>query len=132
MNSSCDKIREAAADFVTGVLDKSAVKAFEDHLASCDGCRSYLRSLSNEEELLTSHFGRFEGDMEKGEAAVIRAIDRLELPAGFGIFSTGRLFFEGQFAKHGFAAVVIVVSAIYFAVTLSWISQITACIRQSM
>ena len=132
MNSSCDKIREAAADFVTGVLDESAVKAFESHLANCEQCRSYLRSLANEGELLTSHFARFEHDMEKGEAAVIRAIDKLELPAGFGVFSTGRLFFGGQLARHGFAAVVIVVSTIYFAITLRWISQITICIRQSM
>ena len=70
--------------------------------------------------------------MGKGEDAVISAIDDIEATRGIGILSAGGLFIGSRLAKHGFAAAVIVVATIYFAITLSWISEITACIRQSM
>jgi predicted anti-sigma-YlaC factor YlaD len=132
MDSKCDKIRNEAADFITGVPGRFSRESFERHLASCECCRSYFKSLGDEDKLLTGLFGQFEGAIQAGEETVIRAIDNAVVPGGLDLLSMGRLFLRGRLAKHGFAAAVIVVVAIYFAITLSWINEITACIPQSM
>ena len=132
MNRNCEKIRDEVLDFVTGALCESKREAFEQHLANCEWCRAHVSSLGKEETLLADFFGRYEGEMRRGEEAVISAIDGIEARGGIGILSAGRLFIGSRLAKHGFAAAVIVVATIYFAITLSWISEITACIRQSM
>jgi len=126
MDSNCDKIKDEVLDLVTGVLGESHRESLRDHLADCECCRAYARSLSEEEHSLGVLFGDFERAILKGEEAVIRAIDGIEMCGGLGFDSIGHL------AKHGFAAAVIVVATIYFAVTLNWICQITAYIRQSM
>ena len=132
MNRNCKKMRDEVLDFVTGSLCESKREAFEQHLANCECCRVYVNSLGKEETLLTDLFGQYEVEMRKGEKTVISAIDGIESARGIGILSAGRLFIGSRLAKHGFAAAVIVVATIYFAITLTWISEITACIRQSM
>ena len=39
---SCQELVELVTDYVEGVLDDDTVRRFEEHLALCPGCQTYL------------------------------------------------------------------------------------------
>jgi anti-sigma factor RsiW len=42
---SCQELVELVTDYLEGVLDDRHVRAFERHIAGCDGCTRYLEQL---------------------------------------------------------------------------------------
>jgi anti-sigma factor RsiW len=39
---SCQELVELVTDYLEGVLPEAERSRFEDHLATCDGCRTYV------------------------------------------------------------------------------------------
>jgi anti-sigma factor RsiW len=42
---SCQELVELVTDYLEGALDVATARAFEAHLAACDGCPEYVRQL---------------------------------------------------------------------------------------
>ena len=42
---SCQEIVELVTDYIEGALSRRDTKRFEDHMAGCDGCRTYLAQM---------------------------------------------------------------------------------------
>jgi anti-sigma factor RsiW len=42
---SCQELVELVTDYLEGALDERHVRAFDRHLAGCDGCTRYLEQL---------------------------------------------------------------------------------------
>ena len=42
---SCRELVELVTDYLEGALDARDVRAFEEHVAHCDGCAEYLAGL---------------------------------------------------------------------------------------
>ncbi len=42
---SCQELVELVTDYLEGALDVASERAFEQHIAGCDGCTEYLRQL---------------------------------------------------------------------------------------
>jgi anti-sigma factor RsiW len=42
---SCQELIELVTDYLEGALDERHLRAFERHLADCDGCTTYLEQL---------------------------------------------------------------------------------------
>ena len=42
---SCRELVELVSDYLEGALDASEQARFEEHLAICEGCRSYLEQM---------------------------------------------------------------------------------------
>ncbi len=42
---SCQELVELVTDYLEGALDDRHRRAFEDHLAACDGCTAYVEQL---------------------------------------------------------------------------------------
>jgi anti-sigma factor RsiW len=42
---TCQQLVELVTDYLEGALSPAATTRFEEHLASCDGCRSYLEQM---------------------------------------------------------------------------------------
>jgi anti-sigma factor RsiW len=42
---SCQELVELVTDYLEGALDDRDVRAFEGHLAGCDGCTEYVEQL---------------------------------------------------------------------------------------
>ncbi|HEY0416742.1 MAG TPA: zf-HC2 domain-containing protein [Gaiellaceae bacterium] len=42
---SCQELVELVTDYLEGALDERDVRAFEAHIAGCDGCTEYLEQL---------------------------------------------------------------------------------------
>jgi anti-sigma factor RsiW len=42
---SCQELVELVTDYLEGALDDRDVRAFEGHLARCDGCTEYVEQL---------------------------------------------------------------------------------------
>ncbi len=44
---SCQELVELVTDYLEGALDASTERAFEQHIAGCDGCTEYVRQLES-------------------------------------------------------------------------------------
>lgn len=42
---SCQELVELVTDYLEGALDERDLRAFEGHLAGCDGCTEYLEQM---------------------------------------------------------------------------------------
>ena len=42
---SCQELVELVTDYLEGALDERDLRAFEEHLAACDGCTEYLEQM---------------------------------------------------------------------------------------
>jgi anti-sigma factor RsiW len=42
---SCQELVELVTDYLEGALDERDIRAFERHLAGCDGCTEYVEQL---------------------------------------------------------------------------------------
>ena len=42
---SCQELVELVTDYLEGALDERDLRAFEAHLAGCDGCTEYLEEM---------------------------------------------------------------------------------------
>ena len=42
---SCQEIVELVTDYIEGALPRRDRKRFEEHIAGCDGCRTYLAQM---------------------------------------------------------------------------------------
>ena len=42
---SCQEVVELVTDYLEGALPEDERRRFEDHLASCDGCRRYVEQM---------------------------------------------------------------------------------------
>ena len=42
---SCQELVELVTDYLEGALDERHVRAFNEHLAGCDGCTMYVEQL---------------------------------------------------------------------------------------
>jgi anti-sigma factor RsiW len=42
---SCQELVELITDYLDGALDERDLRAFEAHLAACDGCTEYLEQM---------------------------------------------------------------------------------------
>jgi len=126
MNSSCDKMKDQVADLITGVLSKTDTDGLQRHLGECSACRDYARGPRKEDELLTGLFSKIDASIAGWEDEVINTINDLDASGQTNIIRT---IMRSLLAKHAAAAALIVVVALYFIITLAWISQINDCIR---
>jgi anti-sigma factor RsiW len=51
---SCQELVELVTEYLEGALDERDVRAFEGHLAVCDGCTEYLEQLRTTVRLVGS------------------------------------------------------------------------------
>ncbi|MHC4388222.1 MAG: anti-sigma factor family protein [Planctomycetota bacterium] len=132
MKSDCDKMKDRIADLITGILPEQETQALQQHFSECSACRNYAESLEQEEQLLARFFGAFSTDMTTLEGKAIDAIERFEWPRRTGVVSVGEMIMKNFLMKYAAAAVLIAVVALYFIITLTYISQINECIRLAM
>ena len=125
MSNKCDKIKDQIADLVTGVLSESQAHTLRQHLSECPECKDYAEALQKQDQWLTGLFARFDTDMT-GKMA--NAVNYFSTSKQIGIISLSRVLLESSMAKSTAAAVVIFFIAMYFIITLTWISQIKECI----
>jgi anti-sigma factor RsiW len=131
MNSNCDKIRELIPELIDGTLSDTEIQALRQHLSECPACSAYAGALEKEEQLLSGFFAKFDAGMRIREAEVIDAIGTLEAPSQGSVISVVGTILRSSITRHAAAAAVIVVVALYFVITLTWISQIQEYIRLS-
>jgi anti-sigma factor RsiW len=132
MKKACEHTKELIADMVNGMADVSEREAIESHIAACRDCRAYRHALEGEDRLLRDYFGGFEGAVDRGPKQVAVALEHLHI-GGWRRLSDILWDFAGSsLSRHAVAAALIVVVTAYFVITLSWITQITECIQQSM
>lgn len=132
MKNNCDKMKDQIADFITGILPESEIHTLERHLSECPACRDYAEALEKEERLLTGFFAKFDANIAGWEDEAINLINSFDASSETNIISAGKAIMRSLLIKHVAAAVVIVFVALYFIITLTWISQISECIRLSL
>ncbi|MHC4574515.1 MAG: anti-sigma factor family protein [Planctomycetota bacterium] len=130
MNSECDKMKERILDLITGILPEGAGSAVRQHIAECAVCRGYAEALKAEDELLSGLFAKLDSRMPGLEEDVISRIERVDVSSR-RMVRVGRRIAEASLARRAAAAAVIVAVAMYFVLTLTWISQIQQYIRLS-
>lgn len=59
----CQEIKNIASDYVNHRLPDDLVTIVEEHLCICEGCRSYLSTILNKEEIVSEESNR-EGALE--------------------------------------------------------------------
>ena len=126
-------MRERIADLVAGILPERQIPTVDEHLIECSACKEYARRLQEEDELLAGLFSKFDGRVKGGQDRVIDSLNGLDTRARGRIFSVVAAAVKSSVTKRAAAAAVIVVVALYFIITLNWISQINLqideCIR---
>lgn len=132
MKSDCDKMKDRIADLITGILPEHETQTLQQHFSKCSACRDYSESLQQEEQLLAGFFGAFGANMTTLEGKAIDAIERFEWPRRTGVASVGEMIMKNFLMKYAVAAVLIAVVALYFIITLTYISQINECMRLAM
>jgi anti-sigma factor RsiW len=125
-------MRDEIADFITGLLPEQEAQALQRHLEECSACRECAASFEKEEQLLMRFFAKLDADMTACEDEAIEAIGRFAASSQTGVVSVGRTIIRNFLIKHAAVAVLIVFVAVYFVITLTWISEINECIRLSM
>ncbi|MHC4240598.1 MAG: anti-sigma factor family protein [Planctomycetota bacterium] len=132
MSSDCEKMRDRIADLVTEILPETEAQVVARHVGECPACREYAEALQEEDRLLDSFVAGFGGEMGRREQEAIEAVSRFETwGRSRGIRSVGAQI-KGVLTKHAAAAVVVVAVGLYFAITFSWVTQITALIRYGL
>ncbi|MHC4665303.1 MAG: zf-HC2 domain-containing protein [Planctomycetota bacterium] len=129
MSSDCERIRDQIADFITGLLPEAEIRGLEHHLSECSACREYGEALEEEDELLAGLFAKLDTRMKGWEDEVIDTINQLDPGGQSSLVSAGAAVMRSFLARYATAAVVVLVVALYFIITLSWISQINECIE---
>jgi hypothetical protein len=81
---------------------------------------------------LGSFIGGFFGEMGRREREAIDAVRGLETGARKGRMVPVIMQLKSTLVKHAAAAVVVVVVGLYFVITFSWVTQITALIRYGL
>jgi anti-sigma factor RsiW len=132
MKSNCDKMRDEIAGFIAGILPEEEEQALQQHLKECSACRDCAESFEKEEQLLRRFFAKCDANMSAREDGAIEVIGQFDTSSQSGVASVGRTIIKNFLIKHAAVAVVIVFVAVYFVITLSWISEINECIRLSM
>lgn len=132
MSSNCDEMRDQIADFITGILPEKEARALQQHLSDCSACKDYAQTLEKEEQLLTGFFAKFDATMTSREDEAISVINGFDTSGQASVIPAGKTILRSFLIRHAAVAVVIVLVALYFVITLSWISQINECIRLSL
>ena len=132
MNSDCEMIRNAIADLVTGVLPDAEAEMALAHIRACPACREYAEALHEEDSLLDGFVSTFDADMSRREQQVIGALSRFDATSSGVGFRFLKTQIKNALSKQAAAAAVIVVVGLYFVITFSWVSQITAVIRHGL
>lgn len=132
MKSNCDKMKEQIADFITGILPEAEIHALKRHLSECPVCRDYAEALEKEERLLSGFFAKFDDNITGWEDKAIDLVNSFDASSQTNVISAGKAIMRSLLIKHAAAAMVIVFVAVYFIITLTWISQISDCIRLSL
>jgi predicted anti-sigma-YlaC factor YlaD len=131
MNRECDKVKERISDLITGILSEAQQSAVQRHIDECSQCRRYAESLGAEDRMLTGLVAQLETDMTGREEQVINRINSVNRTSVMGpIWAAGSVL-RASLTKRAAAAAVILVVALYFVITLTWISQIQEYIRLS-
>ncbi len=104
MNKLCPAMQDKIADYVLGALDAQQTQALREHLAGCDACREYARSLEDQANSLVALGQEIEAGMDARQNRVIEALQNA-LPAAAGV---RRVFpFIGGFVRTAVAAALI-------------------------
>jgi len=132
MDSECSKIREQIVEYVSGLLPAGEAALVEQHIGSCMGCRDYAEQLRREEQRLGSLFSELDDNIQDFEGEFLERLRRMDESEESGFVSLGRNLIARTLTRGALTAAVIVVVAVYFVVTMTWISQINECILSSM
>ena len=132
MNSDCQNMRDRIADLITGILPETEAQEVSQHVGKCPSCREYGQALQEEDRLLGSFIAGFCADMGRREQEAIDAVRQLDSGARSSRLSPLRMQLKSALIKHAAAAVVVVVVGLYFVITYSWVTQITALIRYGL
>ncbi|MHC4619296.1 MAG: hypothetical protein ACYTEQ_16245 [Planctomycetota bacterium] len=131
MNRECDKMKERILDLITGILPEAEETAVQQHVSECSQCNSYAEAVGEEDRMLRGLIAGLEADMTSSEEEVIGKISRINQTVGRGGSWAVSGFLRASLPKRAAAAAVILVVALYFVITLTWISQIQEYIRLS-
>jgi anti-sigma factor RsiW len=104
MNKPCPDMRDQIADAVLGALDTQQAEALQEHLAGCDACRRYARSLKEHTQSLVALGQEIEAGMGARQDKVIEALQGVS-PADAG--ATRVIPFVGGFLRTAVAAVLV-------------------------
>ncbi|MHC4622312.1 MAG: hypothetical protein ACYS4W_00240 [Planctomycetota bacterium] len=131
MNRECDKMKERVLDLITGTLPEGKERAVRKHMGECSECSGYAEALRNEDRMLTGLFTRLETGLAGSEDEAIRRIGSVAGPRRRSLRWFGSDILKYSLTRHAAAAAVILVVALYFVITLTWISQIQQYIELS-
>jgi predicted anti-sigma-YlaC factor YlaD len=129
MKTQCDKIQDKISGFIAGILPEKEMKTVQEHLGECSPCREYKDQLQSEDLLLEDMFEKLESDMARQEDEVIKALDYCTGADETRITALFHKYSESRYVKIACAAAVIIFLALNYIITLSWISEIKACIQ---
>jgi anti-sigma factor RsiW len=132
MTGECDQIRERIANFVGVALPESEVQAVQEHLGRCTACREYAEALRQEDRLLVGLVEGFEGTMASRQDVIIRALSELDEYSNGRTAAVLRALVESALLKRVAAVAAIIVVALYFIITLNWVSEINELYALSM
>jgi predicted anti-sigma-YlaC factor YlaD len=104
MNQPCPQMQDRIADYVLGVLDPRQAEILQEHLAGCEACRQYARSLKDQAKSLVALGSQIEADMQVRQDKVIEALE--VVPSAES--RTTRMFpLLGGFLRTAIAAVLV-------------------------
>jgi len=104
MNRPCPDWQDQIVDSVLGGLDGPQTEDLQRHLAACEPCREYARSLQEQEDSLVALGREIETGLEARQDRVIEALQDVS-PAGIGV---QRIFPAiGRLLRVGIAAVLV-------------------------
>ncbi|MHC4636982.1 MAG: zf-HC2 domain-containing protein [Planctomycetota bacterium] len=129
MKTQCDKIQDKISGFIAGILPEKEMSTVQEHLGKCSLCKEYKDQLQSEDLLLEDLFEKLESDMARQEDEVIKAVEYCTDTGQIGIIALFRKYSESRFVKIAGVAAVILFLALNYIITLSWISEIKACIQ---
>ncbi len=78
MDSQCEKIRNQMADYIIGILDREQSDILKRHIGECKKCSEYLKSLEEENSLLTQLGQNIDADMDVRCQRAIKTLTTLK------------------------------------------------------
>jgi anti-sigma factor RsiW len=104
MNKPCPQMQDRIADYVLGALDARQTQTLQEHLAGCEACREYARSLEVQANSLVALGREIETGMSARQDRVIEALQNAA-PVTAG---AGKAFpFIGGFVRTAVAAALV-------------------------
>lgn len=132
MDRECSKFRGEILTYVAGLLPPDEAALVEQHIGQCMGCREFAENIQKEEHRVELLFSGLDDNIQDFQGRFLETLREMDESEQSSFASLRRNLMAHTLARGALTAAVIVVVAVYFIVTMTWISQINECIMSSM